>query len=213
MYAYDENMCYYGQNALAWTFDTAVNWYKVELDVFYQMFLNSIVSKRFAEGDPFIIMGKSGHEIAADILVENVENFQIRPNYYTLNRSSEYWLGGSLAYYQWYKGIPFSQITEDVSILDYQKMYSKYHEMDMMHFVNDVDEMRRMAKHSSRLKRFRMYAGLSQKELADICGVPLRTIQQYEQRQKDINRANVDYVLRLSKALHCELTALLEEEY
>ena len=33
----------------------------------------------------------------------------------------------------------------------------------------------------------------------------------YEQRQKNINKAQVDYLIRLSSALNCEITALIEK--
>ena len=48
-----------------------------------------------------------------------------------------------------------------------------------------------------------MYAGLSQKELAEKTGIPLRTIQQYEQGQKDLTHASAESVVRLAKALYC----------
>ena len=120
-------------------------------------------------------------------------------------------MGWALSYYQWDKGIAFSQITEKLSIREFWDMYDKYHEMDISHFVDEVDEMRESAQDISRLKRIRQYAGLSQRELAELSGVPLRTIQQYEQKAKDINKANVDYVVRLSKVLKCEVVMLLEE--
>jgi transcriptional regulator with XRE-family HTH domain len=52
--------------------------------------------------------------------------------------------------------------------------------------------------------------GYSQAELAKETGIPLRTIQQYEQGQKNINKAQAEYIIKLSKALYCEPAALLE---
>ena len=46
--------------------------------------------------------------------------------------------------------------------------------------------------------------------LAELSGIPLRTIQQYEQRQKNINKAQIEYLLSLSKTLCCNIEALLE---
>ena len=45
---------------------------------------------------------------------------------------------------------------------------------------------------------------MSQRELTDKTEIPVRTIQQYEQKQKNINKAQVDYLIRLSKVLYCE---------
>ena len=53
-------------------------------------------------------------------------------------------------------------------------------------------------------------AGRSGIELATLCDIPLKTIQNFEQRRKDINKASVDYVIRLSRALHCTVEDLTE---
>ena len=90
-------------------------------------------------------------------------------------------------------------------------MYRKFHELDISHFVIELDNMRLDEKNLSMLKRVRSYAGISQSELSSITGIPVRTIQQYEQKQKNINNAKVDYILRISRALHCEPEDILEQ--
>ena len=52
--------------------------------------------------------------------------------------------------------------------------------------------------------------GMFQAVLAEVSGVPLRTLQQYEQRQKDIRKANVGYVHQLARALCCRIEDILE---
>ena len=210
IHAYDYDMMPRAQKQLGWMFDAGINFYKMQLEHFYHLFLNSDISKKIAYGDAGVIMGKSGKECAYDILAEHNPSIP-RPDYHSMDRGQAFWLGWALSYYQWDKGIIFSQITEKLSIREFWDMYDKYHEMDISHFVDEVDEMRERAQDMSRLKRIRQYAGLSQRELADLSGVPLRTIQQYEQRAKDINKANVDYVVSLSKVLKCEVAMLLEE--
>ena len=66
------------------------------------------------------------------------------------------------------------------------------------------------AQPPTRLKQMRIKNGLSQSELAKASGIPVRTIQQYEQRQKDINKARFEYIISLSAALNCEASMLLE---
>ena len=56
-----------------------------------------------------------------------------------------------------------------------------------------------------------MDAGLSQRELAELSGVPVCTIQQYEQRQKDINKAQATTLLHFSRVLNCKMEDLLEK--
>ena len=60
------------------------------------------------------------------------------------------------------------------------------------------------------LKALRLNAGLSQSELAEISDIPVRTIQQYEQNQKNINAAKAETVVKLAKALNCTVEALME---
>ena len=92
-------------------------------------------------------------------------------------------------------------------------MYPKYHEMDVMNFVVEVDAMLndRMERQIARLQEYRKRLGMSQRELAEKSNVPVRTIQQYEQKQKNINHGRVDYIVSLSKALHCRPEDLLEK--
>ena len=59
--------------------------------------------------------------------------------------------------------------------------------------------------HKSSLKAMREYKDMSQSQLAEKSGVPLRNIQAYEQGYKDINKAQVLTVLRLAEALDCEV--------
>ena len=84
-------------------------------------------------------------------------------------------------------------------------MYPKYHEMDLMHSADEIRRLRWLSAYRNRvgLKYKREQAGLSQRDLAEISGVPVRTIQQYEQQQKDIRKAAYETVCRLADALHC----------
>lgn len=61
----------------------------------------------------------------------------------------------------------------------------------------------------SALKRMRIKNGFSQSGLAKAAGIPVRTIQQYEQGQKDIRKARAEYIIALSRALNCDPSYLL----
>ena len=71
--------------------------------------------------------------------------------------------------------------------------------------------MYKAAKSETNLKLLRKKAGLSQRKLADLSSVPVRTIQQYEQRQKNINKAQAEYLVMLAKVLCCEVEDLMEK--
>ena len=62
----------------------------------------------------------------------------------------------------------------------------------------------------ARIAALRQARDLSQRQLAELSGVPLRTIQQYEQWQKNINRAQVEHLAMMAQVLHCESNSLYE---
>ena len=72
----------------------------------------------------------------------------------------------------------FAEIVRYVPIKDMVALYQPYHEMDIHQFVDKVNEMYKVAKPETNLKLQRQKAGLSQRELADLSGVPVRTNQQ-----------------------------------
>ena len=104
----------------------------------------------------------------------------------------------------------FADIIKAVPLEEISALYAPYYEMDIRHFVDKMNELCLSQRGEMNLKRLRRQAGLSQRELAEKSGVSLRTIQQYEQRKKNINKAQIDTLIPLSKALYCEVRDLLE---
>lgn len=92
-------------------------------------------------------------------------------------------------------------------MLDYAVNDLKF---DISEFYDRMVSIYMEEKPDTNLKSLRKRAKLSQKELSEITDIPIRTIQQYEQRQKDINKASMEYVYKLSKALMCEPKDLME---
>ena len=60
------------------------------------------------------------------------------------------------------------------------------------------------------LHRLRKVAGLTEKELAKLSGVNLRTLQQYEIGLKDINHASGTAINALALALRCNFYDVME---
>ena len=209
IHAYDKLYVENAMVVLASMLDYAVNDLGYKISEFFSMFITSGYASKFGKGDTSVIVGKSGIELAYDIL----DDYEVRlkkPNY-SVNRSEEYWVGWSLAYYQWYSDRTFDDIVNVISIDEIQDMYSPYHEMDIHHFVNYMEELFRNRRKDTNLKRLRMQLNLTQKELAEASNIPLRTIQQYEQRQKDINKAQGIYLYQLSKVLYCDIEDIMEK--
>ena len=89
-------------------------------------------------------------------------------------------------------------------------MYYTIHEADVSKFVDTVDRRVREYFPDTNLKRIRTVYGCSQAELSRRSGVGLRSIQMYEQRNKDINKASAETVHSPAKILGCTVEDLLE---
>ena len=59
------------------------------------------------------------------------------------------------------------------------------------------------------LKLIRIKAGLTQAELSRKSGVNFRMIQHYEQGDKDLKKAAAETVVKLARALNCNITDLI----
>lgn len=211
IHAYDKVYLEKARTALGRMLDFAVYDLKYDIAEFFDLFIKSGVAERFETGDFAVIVGMSGVELAYEVLEQSgVENELIKPNY-TVDRSEEFWAGWALAYYQWETSMRFAEIVRYVPIKDIVALYLPYHEMDIRQFVDKVNAMYRAAKPETNLKLLRQKIGLSQRELADLSGVPVRTIQQYEQRQKNINNAQAECLVMLAKVLCCEIGDLMEK--
>ena len=211
IHAYDELYLERARNVMAHMLDYAVHELGYRIEEFFAQFLVSDLCSKFERGQASVVAGRSGIELVYEIINQEPEAEAGREEIAHMHRSPEYWLGWSLAYYQWHSNMHFSEIVKNISIEDMCNMYDKYHEMDILAFVERMDEISHATRMESRLKRYRTMVGLSQRELAKQTSIPLRTIQQYEQRQKNINKAQVDYLIRLSRALYCLPEDLLEK--
>ena len=63
---------------------------------------------------------------------------------------------------------------------------------------------------TTNLQRIRQAAGLSQRQLADKAKINFRTLQDYEQGRKSINRAAAEEVQKIADALGCSVKNILE---
>lgn len=209
--AYDKVYLDCAKRVLGRMLDFAVYDLQYSIEDFFTLFIKSGVAERFGKGDYTILAGKSGVEVVYEVLEKSeIEVEHVKPKY-TMNRSEEYWTGWALAHYQWETALSFEEIAKFIPIHYVKALYSPYHEMDIRHFVDKMNELYREAKPDTNLKRKRKQVGLSQSELAELSGIPVRTIQQYEQRQKNINKAQVEYLFKLSNALGCDIECLIEK--
>ena len=210
IHAYDDDYLNGAQRILGDAVDFAVMSLDIELDAFGKVFAVSDTSKQFGAGNPKYVAGINGCELARKVLTETNMPFTDTEDAMFLDKGPEYWTGWALAFYQWYSGYSFMEILKTVSMEQILKMYPIYHEMDIMQFVDKMQEKMKRTYPQTKLRILREVSGLSQSELGAASSVPLRQIQLFEQRQRDINKAAAETLLKLSKVLCCKMEDLTE---
>lgn len=210
-HAYQEIYLSNAQTMLGDAFDYAINVCHIPGSSFVKLFVASTISKRLENGEPSYLSGKSGIEVAMEILAETTGKVPDAAPQEHFGRSREYWIGWAVAYYQWFSGRSYSDIFKVVSFEELQKMYDPLHEADITKFADILDAQMREFFADTSLKRIRTAYGCTQSELAKRSGVSLRSIQMYEQRNKNINKASAETLLRLSRVLGCTMEDLMEK--
>lgn len=209
--AYDKVYLLGAKKNLGRMMDFAVHEMGFPAAEFWDLFLTSGVADAFGSGASRLLAGMSGIELAYEVLDRAKRRYRrIRNPICAAEKSPEYWAGWALAHYQWQRGLSFAEIDLVASFDDVVNMYSPYHEMDISQFVDELDRLYRSAHPVTNLRRARERAGLSQGELAEYAGVSVRTIQEFEQRRKNINKAQLDTVYPLARALYTTVEALIE---
>ena len=211
IHAYRETYLSKAQSVLGDAFHYAVNTCGISGSDFIKLFVASSVSKRMENGEPAYLAGKSGIEIVVEIIAETMGKEIDEEPQVQMGRSREYWIGWAVAYYQWFSSRKYGDIFKVVTFEDLQDMYYTLHEADVSKFVDIMDERMRKFFTEPNLKRIRTGYGCTQAALAKLSGVSLRSIQMYEQRNKDINKASVETIHRIAKVLGCTIEDLMEK--
>lgn len=211
IHAYDKEYLYHAQKNLGHMVDFAVNTCEIDIDDFFHMFFASDVCEQFENGNPAYIAGKTGCELARMIVWQTKgEELQEQDVMY-LDKSPEYWMGWILAYYVWVKNYKFDYVLHAIPPEEMLGMYDTLHEADVSKFVDIVDERLSTYYDQTALTRMRTLCGISQIELSKRSGVNVRVIQSYEQRLRDINKAQFSSIVCLATALNCEPVDLMEK--
>lgn len=213
--AYPQNRLAAMQELLSEILDAAV--YELHLDAteFYDTFAVSDLAHRIEKGDLRLldelktIHGGSYKALAGTIMPGRDRQVGQVPIRYS-GGSPEHWAGSMLAYFQWQSCITFAEINKYLSIEYVKGMYDEYKARTPQDFAATISYLFKGAKRDTNLASIRRGAGMSQKQLAEAADIPVRTIQQYEQRQKNINKAQAEYIFRMARVLGCKMDDLLE---
>lgn len=192
-------------------FDYAINDCGYDGNWFVTLFLQSGYAEQFERGNPAFVGGMSGIELAQKVIEKSYHKYEHPVSHFREGRTPEYWCGWALAQYQWEKARRFQDIFNRISFHEIVEMYPIYHEMDISHFIEDFDQKYRSIVMPTKLKMIREAKGISQSQLAKKSGVSLRSIQMYEQKINDIDKAQAQTVYKLSRILGCNIEDILEK--
>ena len=210
MHAYQETYLNSAMKNIGDMFDFAINDFGIPADDFSVMFTTSVVCRKIENGELKYLVGKSGIELAVEVIEEKT-GLAPEPDADEMpDRTPDYWCGWALCYYQWLRAIPYRRLLAVLPYEDLRGLYPTLHEADLSKFAETMDKAIGRTGKETNLKRIRNAYGYSQSGLADKSGVSLRSIQMYEQRNKDINKGQSETLLRLARALGCSMEDLLE---
>jgi len=191
-------------------FDFAVNFYKYPGNKVLDIFISSGIAVEFERGNPNYIAGRSGPELIYELIGYKKNKTHNKHYNFSLAKSAEYWCGWILAYYQWYYNTTFTQIRTNLMFQDLLNLFPALHETDKQKAAEVIRKRILTNSSPTKLQISRKAAGLSQADLAMLSGVSLRSIQMYEQRNKNINKAQADTLRALGRTLFLPIEELIE---
>ncbi len=208
--AYSEEYLSDAMKNLGEAVDYAVGSCQIKMDDFFALFVASGVADQFGRGVPKIVSGLSGTELVWEVFRKSGVQRTFPEPQDDYDFSPAYWCGWILAYYQWCSGIPFRDIFAHLPAGALERLYPTLHEASEEKCADTLNRMLLRAQGDSKLKIQRVARNFTQKELADRTGISLRTIQHYEQRSKDLNKASGATLSTLAQTLGCRMEDLLE---
>ena len=72
IHAYSDLYLNDARRTLARSFDAAVYIFGYKLPEYYELFINSVFSDKFEKGDPYVVSGMSGTELAAETIESQI---------------------------------------------------------------------------------------------------------------------------------------------
>lgn len=181
---------------------------------FYRRFANSSVAATCTGPDAHPEIGGSAIELVLDVNEDaSIDTLLMNEKRLSKQETGRLrWEAELLCRYQWETGLPFPAVFRTLSPERLRALQADHAELSPEELMQKISVSAMQEESATSLARMRRARGLSQTGLAQTSGVSLRSIQQYEQRKKDISHAQARSVLSLAKALGCTMEELLEAE-
>ncbi len=209
--AYDRDYLEDAMYCMAEAFDYVANACQMDLGMFIDMFISTGFAARFEEAECSVVSGMSGTELVRAVMRKSGLELSFPAPIVELGGvSNEFWCGWFLAYFQWFSNRPFKNILKHIELEDFM--------MILPDFIEDSEERRQEKitmmisdfNEPVRLQNMRRECGISQRRLAEMADINIRTLQQYEIRTKDINKAAAVSVISAAKSMGCSIEDILE---
>ena len=120
---------------------------------FFSWFISSGIATKIENGNPKYITGMSGVELAREVFFLTNGSYPIKERIIKDFTGREYWAGWILAYYQWYRGLKFSDMADNGRSLSEVLSLSILHEADQSKLVATANEIISRHKLEKRSKR------------------------------------------------------------
>lgn len=181
---------------------------------FYRRFANSSVAATCTGPDAHPEIGGSAIELVLDVNEDaSIDTLLMNEKRLSKQETGRLrWEAELLCRYQWETGLPFPAVLRTLTEERLRELHADYAELQPEEVVQKISVPETQEDSATNLARIRREHGLSQAGLAEASGVSLRSIQQYEQKKKDISHAQARSVYALAQALDCTMEELLETE-
>lgn len=209
MKAYNEIHLSDAMNCLADMMEYGVNECGIEPDDLFDMFIGLGYADAFGSGNVKYISGISGTALAQKIISEGKLQTHPEKDYIYVDA---YWCGWILAYYQHKTAIPFRDIIKYITFDYLHKAYPALHTANEETAVARFNKIIKNEEKTSHIQEARLNFGYSQSELANAAGINKRTLQEYESKRRDINKASGSVLCKLARALSCNIEDIMEYE-
>ena len=203
-YAYKEHYLFDAMRNLGEMTEYAHDACGIDPDRALNYFIISGYANRFGIGDPTVVSGMSGTELFQASCQKCGASINDWPHALVRYTTEDYyWIGYILAYFQWEMNRSFGKLVNFIKAADLLRMYPTLHTVSDEEAVDSIKNVYFSRMQANRLQEYRKRMKLTQSELADISGVNIRTLQQYELGTKSIKKAAAESVVALADALHC----------
>lgn len=178
---------------------------KKDMNIFYYLLVRSSIIKEIENGN-IKYLNLTPNELYYEINKDK----KVLKREYIPYRGSYYWAGMMLTYFVFKYDISYKEINNNITLEEVANSYYPLHEASEDKFFEFINSNLNKDKKDTNLRIYRKLNNLSQNQLSEISGVELRSIEMYEQRRNDINKAQSITLYKLSKALGCTIEDILE---